>query len=231
MTRLFFIISLIVSIFTDFLFGQNPKVAVDNPISVQFVRAEKPPENSNKDVSTMYVELKVNNSYDLPVWYILPNFADNFIPENGKYEAMEPWRRNYISGMSFFDSLNRREDGKPKRFVLIHFIGKKNGFYAFRVPARSSLTLSAYPFDTWKEVEEVEIWEAEKLMINDELAMEDFLMYETLASPDAVVQTMDIGFYNVDWKEDDLVTAASKTEIKYVQLTALSKKKYPVVRR
>lgn len=222
--RVFSLLSFYLLISASFLYAQTPKIPTEDGIELQF-RSEKVGKTA---VRTYYVQLKVSNASDAPVWYIFPNFGDNTLPENGIIDAESPWKRNYISGISYFDSLNRREDGKPKHFVKVHFIGKKNGFYAFRLPAHATASFKDYPVDAWKSIEDVEIWEASDVLINGDVKLEDFLMYETMASEGVEIFSNAHGFYNIDWKEGDLVSPISKTEVEFIKIVPISRKRYEI---
>lgn len=210
--------------FAPTIFSQTPKIPSDLSIKLQYKseKAKKAP------LRTYYIDIEVKNTQDEPVWYIFPNFGENTLPENGIFEAEQPWRRNYISGCTYYDSLNRREDGKPKRFVKVHFIGKKSGFYAFRLPPNASASFRAYPIDAWQAIADIEVWEASDLLINNEIKLEDFLLYETLCSDGVEIQDVQRAFYNIDWKKGDLVSAVSQTEVKSIKAVPISKKRYEI---
>lgn len=210
--------------FSSTICSQTPKIPSDLSVRLQYKseKAKKAP------LRTYYIDIEVKNTQDEPIWYIFPNFGENTIPEDGVFEAEQPWRRNYISGCTYYDSLNRREDGKPKRFVKVHFIGKKSGFYAFRLPAHATAKFNSYPIDAWQTIEDMEVWEASDLLINNQVKLEDFLLYETLSSDGVEIQNVQRAFYNIDWKKGDLVSAVSQTEVASIKAIAISKKRYEI---
>jgi hypothetical protein len=108
---------------------------------------------------------------------------------------------------------------------MVHFIGKRKGFYAFRLPPQSKVMLKEWKIDAWKEVNELEIWAVSKLLINGKLPMEDYLQYESESNGAGNFSLSSNYFINIDWKEKDLLSEESRTEIQFIQASALNKQR------
>lgn len=203
------------------IFAQQPPI--------QIILNEQ--KNVRNNVKYLDVNLIIQNPHDVPVWYVIPGFAEDKIDIDGIFEAKMPWSMVYISGNTFSDYVKTTGE-TPKRYVQIHFIGKNMSFYTFKVPPKSSITLNHFSMKTFRNnLNEVEIWEASDLLINDEgIGLEKYLLYETLCTPDLVLDIPKIQWLNVDWQKQDRTSPLLQTPIYYIKAIPLAKRKVEIKR-
>ncbi len=171
-----------------------------------------------KQLKIHLLDIAFNNTENFPVWLLIPAFAEDSLPANGIINARKPWAKSCISGLTYVDKQTEREDGKVKRLVKVHFIGDKQGFYAFHLPPGAKMRFDGYSIFSFKEVNTIQAVVASELLINGKLPIDQYLIYESMASKEVNILQEDTRFLNVDWEEDDLVTEAHRTEIDFIRI-------------
>lgn len=180
-----------------------------------------------KQLKFNVVNMTIRNPENFPVWVLIPAFAEDKLPENGILNARKPWTKSCISGVTYVDTETGRSEGKVRRLVKVHFIGDKQGFYAFHLPPFAKMNFNGYVIHSLVEVSSFQLVVASELSINGNLPIDQYLIYESLASKDVTIHHKDNSFLNVDWEEEDLVTEESRTAIDFIKIEKIKSVEVP----
>lgn len=190
--------------------GALPAAPGDEPsIQVVFLRERdgKPP------LKHVTLRLTLVNRQDVPVWFVLPYWGDKRLSKQGVFLNEDP------TLMPFGGGRYEGQGGPATRLDMI----VREGFKAFRLPAKGRLVLDGYDVACWKKVSEMVVVEARELKVNGKTPLEKWLPYETTSGKDVRVSaaTLGAGGRNLDWdakrfrKRDDYrkeVVASVKAE-------------------
>ncbi|MBX7243519.1 MAG: hypothetical protein K1X92_17400 [Bacteroidia bacterium] len=216
--------SCLVLFFMNFVFAQDNVRGVEMPLVSAYRTETRPGE---KNLNFNIVNMTIRNPEKFPVWVLIPAFAEDKLPENGILNARKPWTKSCISGLTYVDNETGREEGKVRRLVKVHFIGERQGFYAFHLPPFARMDFNGYVLHSLKEVSSFQVVVASELRINGNLPIDQYLIYESMASKEVTIRQSGITYLNVDWEEEDLVTEGSRTEINFIKIEKLKALEIP----
>lgn len=168
------------------------------------------------------VNITLNNRYDHPVWFIIPSFGEDKVANDGRITAVKPWKHNFITAKTYVDQNAYNKDKTIKRVIRIHFIGDKMGFYAFRMPAKGSITIKNHDIGTYKDATSVQVFQTEAIKVNGLLPLEKYVLYETECTSGAEIDIVGSYWLNVDWAEKDLINEWGNMQVDYLKVAPLS---------
>ena len=197
------------------VFGQENMRGFPTPVVTANLLSTR---TGDKEIKFHSLDLVVNNPEKFPIWVLIPAFAEDNLPKDGILRAKKPWTKSCISGLTYVDTETGRNEGSVKRLVKVHFIGEKQGFYAFHLPPFAKMDFNGYVINSLKPVSSFEIVMASDLLINGKLPIDQYLIYESLASKQVTIRRQDIRFLNVDWDEENLVTEENRTAIEFIKI-------------
>jgi hypothetical protein len=140
------------------------------------------------------IRLSLFNKEKVPVWFILPYFADRPLSARGVF-MLDDWRGAAFGGTRF------KGQGGSAIEIVMHGLN----FRAFLLPAKGKLHLNGYTIKvSMEDVNELKIMEARKLNINGKIALEAWLPYSPLNGNNVIVDSMGFSLpENLDWGKFD----------------------------
>jgi hypothetical protein len=168
---------------------------VETPFNVEVLEIQDFKENQfsrpTKASRAYTVRLTLKNQQEKPVWFVLPYWGDEKLPENGVFLNKE-WDRLPFGGHGY--------DGEGGSATHIFMYGGC-GFKAFQLPPGGSLGLSRYRFDGAKDFNQLVIMQVLDLKVNGTTSLDKWLPYATICSKQVKVSedTMRIYWKNLDW--------------------------------
>lgn len=167
------------------------------------------------------VNVSLKNKFNYPVWFIIPSFGEDKVAADGKITAAKPWKTNFITGRTYADA-SSNDIKNVKRVVKVHFIGDKLSFYAFRLPAKGSITVKNYEVGTFKGANSVQVIQTADIKVNGLLPLQKFLLYESVCSDGAQVDTDSNFWINVDWSEKDKINEWGTMQVDFLKISPLA---------
>jgi hypothetical protein len=167
-------------------------LAADPPVRADYLgsRDGKPPLKFHS------VRLTLVNQHDKPVWFVLPYWGDEPLPEKGVFPNKDLKEQQPFEGDQF--------DGEGGSAVEVLMLG---GFKAFRLPAKGQLELDGYTIEAWKDIEEIVVIEARELKVNGKTPLEKWLPYGTTSGEKVKVvgsETVNNAWKSLDWDDKRL---------------------------
>jgi hypothetical protein len=158
---------------------------VDIKIKLNDIRGGKPPlKFYNSDVT-------INNKTEKPYWVVFPNYVEDSLKRNGIFEAEKLWEATYIEGKGYS---GKTSSGNAGKMTEIDFLGKYgHSFRALLIPAKSSLFIKNFSFESSIETDSMDVGVTEALLVNDSIALEKFLPYRIITDKNLRVDA------NLDW--------------------------------
>jgi hypothetical protein len=135
--------------------------------------------------------LTLVNKRDTPVWFILPSYGDQSLPEKGNFSAKSSMDQ------PFGGKLYAAAGGLA---IEVSIYGQ-DGFRAFQIPAKGKLVFVDYNISGWKDFREFEVIEALEMKVNGTTPLAKWLPYRTLSGGNVIVDKKYMYPNNLDFDE------------------------------
>jgi hypothetical protein len=129
--------------------------------------------------------IKIKNNRAIPVWIVYPSNADDRLPVDGKI-LVSYWKPEFFSADGY-EIPHGYEPKNPKnvgRFVLIRSLAgdaRNSEFSTFYIPAGAEFEFKGYRFSAWKNVDDIEIWVAKDIIVNEKVSFSDWFPFVVIA--------------------------------------------------
>ena len=180
--------------------ADSPKT--DIRLEYRETRMGKPPRRS------VVCDLQITNGRRKPVWIVYPHNAEDRLPEGGKIKVSY-WKRELFpaAGFGIENGYWKRNPNNVGRFVRIHSLAgdaDNDRFYAICLPAGGEFRFSEYGFPAWKNVDSIQFWVAEDIVVNDQTSFIEWFPFDVIASDRVVMQAGARLNHNMNWNRSDL---------------------------
>jgi hypothetical protein len=183
---------------------------VDVSIKLNNIRGGKPPlKFYNSDITII-------NKMEKTYWVVFPGYIEDSLKRNGIFEAEKSWEATYIEGKGYSGKTNSGNAGK---MTEIDFLGKyRQSFRALLIPAKSSLFIKNFSFESSIEADSMDVGVTEALMVNDSIALEKFLPYRIIADKNLRVDAM-LDWDNLNWDRKTYSERGDlpKSQVRFIQ--------------
>jgi hypothetical protein len=201
---------LCLSIVGIFCFFSNITFAqVDISIKLNNIRGGKPP------LKFYDSDITINNKLEKPCWVVFPGYIEDSLKKNGIFEAEKSWKATYLIGKGYSGKTNSGNTGK---MTEIHYLGKFNQtFRALLIPAKSSLFIKNYSFESSVEPDSMDVGVTEALLVNDSIALEKFLPYRIIADKHLIIDALPV-WDNLNWDKNTLNERSDlpKSQVRFI---------------
>jgi len=191
---------------------KKDSVSSNSPVSIKYIY-----ERNGKPPLTFYcVDLTIENKTNEIKWYLFPYWGSDSLKSNGIFIGWKDSTTNYVSSKKFSDSLKSISE-----IIEITFYGTGH-FRAFCLQGNSYIHFSYYVFDSWKYITDIDICEADSLLINSNIPIEKILPYNVISSKNASVINGDYHYLDWDYRKHESIKY-SKQKINYIQAKGIKK--------
>lgn len=135
------------------------------------------------------------NRHDRPIWLVFSSYFDKRLP------APEPPDSSVVR---FAGTSSPRVpfggQGYPQRQreVMQVQLYASPGFHAYHLPPRGRVVLDGVVFDGWSDVDRMDVWEVDDILVNGRQPLEKWLPYPVTARDGAVIRDFE-DWENLDW--------------------------------
>lgn len=188
----------------------------DVQIKLKEIRGGKPPLK-------FYVsDIKISNSQEKACWIIFPGYVEDTLVKDGVFHAEKPWNTGDVVCKGY---TVKKKDGSTGKTTEIHFLGKySESFHAFLIPAKSTLFLQNYSFETDTEPDSMDMAYASELMVNDSIELEKFLPFKIMSDKNLTIDVIkNSDWNNLNWDEKTHTerTDLPKNVVRFIHATGM----------
>ena len=152
-------------------------------ITAKLLKSE--PTNKNQAFLAT-VDLKLSNSHDFPVWYLISAGNRHFRNDGNFSCRCEHWpdpfsgKSVYTQQAKFVFEATKYDEGHGAAILLGY--GADDGFRAILLPPKARFHLACLQFETRDLLKFADVWEAKSIAVNGQTPLEQFLPYAVASS-------------------------------------------------